>query len=574
MKKSFFLKILTGNIIIILIFSILSGLFLIDTVDDFYIDILRKDLFKIASSMECEISKLVDTGNKDDLDSFVKKNGKKTGVRITVITKDGVVLADSKHNPLTMENHKKRAEIKTAYSGKPGYSIRYSVTMGKRMLYLAIPVYKGDRLSYILRVSLFVNDVNKFFNNIKFKILEIIFILLLFSIIISVFFSRGLSKPIEELAEQITNFSEGDFEGRVIYFGNDEIGELAKSFNEMGEKLKKVFLELTTERERLSTVINSISEGLVVFDSRGNITSYNSSFENITGCVNCKNREINEIINNKDFERFLDEIKQICKPVVKEIDFNNRTIMLSGNIIIPSNNIVVLISDLTGLKQFDLLKKDFVTNVSHELRTPLTAIKGFLETIEIDSNDPNQPFIEIIKRHVERLINIVNDLLTLSELEGEEEKIIKDEINLKNLIDEVVLLFKDKADKKGVEILTDISEKISFKGDSFKLSQALVNLVDNAIKYTDNGFVKISSYDIGDEISIIVEDTGIGIPQDKIDRIFERFYRVDKSRSRRSGGTGLGLSIVKHIVLLHNGRLVVESDYKKGSKFTVILPLL
>jgi len=229
--------------------------------------------------------------------------------------------------------------------------------------------------------------------------------------------------------------------------------------------------------------------------------------------------------------------------------------------------------DITDLKNLERLKKDFVANISHELRTPLTAIKGFVETLEEEEEIKNVQYLEIIKRHTDRLMNIVNDLLILSELEQTEKALVTEDVNLVSLAENILKVFEHRAKEKGIELKLGAAKDLkTVRADPFKLEQMLINLLDNAIKYTEKGEVLISlSQDDGKSI-IEIKDTGIGIPASNLPRIFERFYVVDKSRSKKLGGTGLGLSIVKHIVLLHGGIIDVESSQGIGTKFTIVLP--
>jgi len=235
--------------------------------------------------------------------------------------------------------------------------------------------------------------------------------------------------------------------------------------------------------------------------------------------------------------------------------------------------IVIVFSDITEAKNMEKIKKDFVVNVSHELRTPLTAIKGFAETLEDEAGENVKNYAGVIKRNTDRLINIVQDLLLLSELEEKGSKLESEEVDLKHLVDNVIRIFKSRLAEKGLDFHLKVEEGLPvIKGDSFKLEQMLINLLDNAIKYTEKGTIVVALKQKDETVEITVEDTGIGIPQEHLARIFERFYVVDKSRSKKLGGTGSGLSIVKHIVLAHKGTIDVKSSLSRGTTFTVRLP--
>ena len=259
---------------------------------------------------------------------------------------------------------------------------------------------------------------------------------------------------------------------------------------------------------------------------------------------------------------------------VEELPLHDAIFLCSISYLPEREETVVILSDITAMKRVERMKKDFVVNVSHELRTPLTAIKGFVDTLEETVDGTNKHYVEIIKRHTDRLVNIVKDLLTLSELEERETVLALEDVNPEELIRRISLLFEPRMREKGLVWTWNIEPNISsIKADSFKLEQALINLIDNAIKYTERGTVTLSLKNRNGHIVIEMSDTGIGIPEEHLSRIFERFYVVDKSRSKRLGGTGLGLSIVKHIVLLHNGTIDVQSIPSHGTTFSICLPV-
>ncbi|RLE05479.1 MAG: PAS domain-containing sensor histidine kinase, partial [Candidatus Aminicenantes bacterium] len=260
------------------------------------------------------------------------------------------------------------------------------------------------------------------------------------------------------------------------------------------------------------------------------------------------------------------------KNLLEEIELNKK-IFLCSFVFIPSKEeLIIVFHDITEFKRLEKIKRDFVVNVSHELRTPLTAIKGYVETLEEEVEGEAKRYLEIIKKHTERLINIVQDLLLLSELEEKGLSEAREDVDLKDMVEDVFKIFKQKAEEKNLKLSLVSENKPVVRGDPFKLEQMFINLIDNAIKYTEKGEVLVSLKRADKGVVVEVKDTGVGIPAEHLDRIFERFYVVDKSHSRKLGGTGLGLSIVKHIVLLHNGKIDVESKLGKGAKFTIVLP--
>ena len=256
------------------------------------------------------------------------------------------------------------------------------------------------------------------------------------------------------------------------------------------------------------------------------------------------------------------------------MEFRGRSFLCSANALAAGGEMIVVMHDITELKNVEQMKKDFASNISHELRTPLTAIKGFVETMQDEATSQQKHYLSIVARHTERLIHIVEDLLLLSKLEDREQEPLSDKVSLAALIADSVALFSKKAEDKGISLVSRVaSDMPSVCGDAFKLEQALINLIDNAVKYSDKGSITITAEHKNGSAIISVQDTGTGIPAEHLPRIFERFYVVDKSRTRTLGGTGLGLSIVKHIVLLHNGTIKVDSIPGAGSTFTISLPL-
>ncbi|MFW6134780.1 MAG: sensor histidine kinase, partial [Elusimicrobiota bacterium] len=282
-----------------------------------------------------------------------------------------------------------------------------------------------------------------------------------------------------------------------------------------------------------------------------------------------------EIFREKELTDMIDTVKKSGENLLKEININNKHFLCSAAYLDKKDEIIILFNDITKFRKLDKLKKDFVVNVSHELKTPLTAIKGYVETLDEEiKSKQSKHYINILKRHTNRLINIVEDLLLLSELEEETIEIEFKKANLKQIILDIAKVYEQKIKSKSLQLKIEIQDDLpEVEADPFKIEQMLINLIDNAVKYTEQGEIKIEAHSAEDNIEIKISDTGIGISSDDIERIFERFYVADKSRSRKMGGTGLGLSIVKHIVILHNGKINVNSTPLKGTEFIINLPV-
>jgi two-component system phosphate regulon sensor histidine kinase PhoR len=472
-----------------------------------------------------------------------------------------------------MENHKNRPEILGLSKSTIGNSIRHSNTVEEDMLYAARRVTINNK-QYYLRTSFFVHKMNKLLFEVRAEIIEISVIVYLISILGLIFFIKNISNPIKQLSEASKKVAEGNFDVKVKIKSNDEIGDLSANFNNMAKRLKKLFYKVNSQKEQLDTLISEIQEGLVVLNSRGRIKMYNDSFTSLLKIDNLIGKKLTKLIDNGNLKDLLEEVISNSKSITREIEVGKRQYLCSTSWIKMKNEVIILFHDISEFHKLELIKKDFVINVSHELRTPLTAIKGFSETLidEIE-NKEQKHYVEIISRHTNRLIRIVNDLLHLSELEQSTISLILEKTSVDVLLNNVYNLFLQKSIEKGIEFILLIENKERIlEIDNFRFEQLLINLIDNAFKYTDKGKIKIISKELDDRQIFIIEDTGIGIPQNDINRIFERFYTVDKSRSRRVGGTGLGLSIVKHIVLLHKGNIEIESEVNKGTRFIISIP--
>ncbi len=573
MKGSIFRQIFGGHLIIILLLTLSFGLSISHLIESFSFDLLKRHLKNLAYGLKPQVQGLILRGDYGTLNSLARKVGETTGVRITIIDPQGVVLADSEEDPAFMENHGDRPEVIMAMAGRVGSSLRWSATLKEEMLYVAIPMKLTEGVA-VLRTSFFLRDVNQFLGAFKKRVTVVAVALGLFSLIYAFFSSKRLSDPIKELVQATSRVAQGDFDVRVLPKGRGELGELAERFNEMAAKLKELFQENLQRKEELERIFSSLEDGLLVLDREGKVIFFNKKAQEILEGKELSDRSFWEI-GDPAFRETISRVRKTEGNLAEELEISGGVFLLSATYLPTTGQILVLLHDITHLRRMQELKRDLVANVSHELRTPLTAIKGFLEAFEDeDSREARSHYLEIIKKHVDRLTNIVQDLLVLSELEDKKTKLDLEDVDLKALLQEVLRPFEEKAKKKGLTLKVDFDPGLPpIKADPFRLQQAFFNLIDNAVKYTEQGEIRISTKGKADHVEIEVADTGIGIPKEHLPRIFERFYVVDKSRSRRLGGTGLGLSIVKHIVLLQGGEIDVESTPGVGTRFRVRLPL-
>ncbi|RKZ22646.1 hypothetical protein DRQ18_02165 [bacterium] len=573
MRKSIFSRIFAGYLLLTFFLSGFILSFSFKVIRTHYLDSLAENLERIGNALKPSVYRFLEKGKGKELDNFIKQMGEKINVRITVIDKDGVVIADSKKNPETMENHSNRPEIREAYKGKTGRSLRFSTTVKETMLYVAIPLERNGEVEWVVRTSLFLKQINTLLHNLRRKILETAGVVLLLSLIGAIFITRTVSVPLRKLSIAARKIASGDFDVRVELKNRDELQELAVSFNHMAEEIKKLFTTITLQKEELDGILSSIQEGLVVMSKDGKIIRANKSMKKITGISDMEGKMFWEIflLNSPSISSLIKNSIETGKSMTEEVSIGDRRFLSSITHMKTKNEVVLVLHDITRLKKLEEFKKDLVMNVSHELRTPLTAIYGYLETLEEEMEEEKKHYVDIIKKHTWRLINLVNDLLTLSELEKKGE-IDYEDVDITRMVNQIMKFFEKKAKEKGIMLKASVPENLHMKGDGFRLEQMLLNLVDNAIKYTESGEVEILVRKKKKNIEFRVRDTGMGIPPECIPRIFERFYVVNKARSRELGGTGLGLSIVKHIVELHGGEIFVESTPGKGSTFTVIIP--
>jgi two-component system phosphate regulon sensor histidine kinase PhoR len=574
--KSIRTKFITLFIIVILLFTILIILYSYQRIKENYTQTLTTNLKYLNISLIELLKPLLINNNIDSLVLKVNNLGEQTNTRITIIDTLGVVLADSKRDPKTMENHLQRQEIHDVLIKKKTISIlRYSTTLQKEMLYVAMPISDYNKnLIAVSRVAIFLSDIDNLNYLIFRDIIKITLFILIITISLIIIIASNITKPIKELTKASRKIALGDFDINIITKTNDEIRELGIYFNQMTYKLKKLFNELIAQKKSYTALISSIMEGILVINFKGEILLTNKAFNDIFNISGIEGKEYKEVLKINEIKEIIDEVILYKKIIKKEISFNNRTYLISSNLTKSNNEIIFIIYDFTDLSNINQLKKDFIVNVSHELRTPLTAIKGYIETIEDDVEGETLKYVEIIRKHTDRLINIVQDLLTLSELENATNTIQLSKTDINIILYNVTKLLEPKAKEKNIKLICQVEEGFpKVKIDPFKMEQVFINLIDNSIKYTSSGFVKVDIFQRDEFAYFEISDTGSGIPKEHHSRIFERFYTIDKSRSRKVGGTGLGLSIVKHIILLHNGEIFIDSNYTNGTKFVIKLPL-
>ncbi len=503
-------------------------------------------------------------------------------LRVTFIDNKGNVLGDSEADYTIMENHSARKEVQKALTGVIGKDIRSSKTLKSDLLYMAIPV---EELGVIVRISVPLVQLNIINRMTWFYSILIIISALILTVIVSSKIAESVIRPLNDIINASNEISNGNYSKRIALATNDEVGQLALQFNEMASKLDKTISDLNSKKIEVLSIVESITNGIVAVDKDNKILLINpAAFNafNIDKNSNVTGGYISEHIRNNRVNLLLKDSMEQNKPLEAEILVDDKILLVKTAPISPKDGIIknsrwiISIQDITKVRKLEHLRTEFVSNVTHELKTPITSIRGFVETLKsgaINKPDVSVRFLDIIDIEAERLHELINDILSLSEIETKLSDTDLENISLNPIIDEVFGIMQNIANEKNILLQNNIPEKIYINANRNRMKQLILNLVDNAVKYNvPNGSVTVDAHRVGGKVVISVKDTGIGIPAEHLPRIFERFYRVDKGRSRDMGGTGLGLSIVKHIINLYNGDIKVNSKVGTGTEFIIQLP--
>ena len=593
MKKSYplFLKLFLPFLLIVLIPLLAFSWYAGYSMRRFYMEQTAINLEARANLLKEQVTHyLLATDEKKDeknIDLLCKRSGKSSDTRITVMQLSGKVLGDSEKNPVEMVNHSDRPEFVKAMTGETGVFTRYSDTLREPMMYLAILLTEDGKPVGVLRTSVSISAIDKQLEIIQKRTSFGVLVVALLAALASLFFSRLVSRPLEQIREGAGRFAKGDLAYRLPVFASSETELLAKTMNDMAANLDDRMQTIIRQRNELEAVFSSMLEGVVAINLEEIIISVNQVAAGMFHQETSKllNRSVQEAIRNPDFQRFirlafLDENTREA-----DLFFYLKGEKLLNTRCAPLRNaagdrigILIILNDVTRLRHLENMRRDFAANVSHEIKTPLTAIKGFTETLRagaLNNTEEAARFVEIIENHTNRLIAIIEDLMKLSVIEqnADNKKIALTESLVLPILSSAIQICRQKADEKKIRILCSCDRDLSARVNAALIEQAFVNLLDNAIKYSEPGNrIEIEAVNIDSEIAVTFQDHGIGIGKEHLSRLFERFYRVDASRSRKLGGTGLGLAIVKHIVIANSGKVTVESTPGKGSRFVIHIP--
>ena len=530
----------------------------------------------------------LDQLNIEHMDPLADKIGADLGLRATIINQEGKVVGDSKLDPEQverLENHLYRPEVQEALKESTGRSQRFSSTIRKDLLYIAAAFRKGNKILGFVRLSMPLSRIEIISAHVRNMVLALLVAVLILSWVMSFFLSALISRPIKEMSRVARSIAAGNFSRKIRVSSYDEIKDLADSFNFMAKQIRSRMEEVVTSKSRLEAVLLSMFEGVMVVDSQQNLILMNKSLQKTLLIEKVPlGRKPLEIIRNIEINRLIEETLNSGGEVIsREISLfvpEEKILLVHGTAVLDegrNEGAVFVFHDISELRRLEKVRKDFVANVSHELRTPVSSIKGYSETLlegAMEDKENSRDFLKIILSDANRLAVLINDLLELSRIESGKMMLDLTPCRIDTVLKPVINGMKKQAENKSVRIINEVPDTLpAVLADEDKIAQILLNLIDNAIKYNrPGGSVRISAEEEKESVKITVSDTGIGIPEEDLGRIFERFYRVDKARSRDMGGTGLGLSIVKHIVQTHGGRIAVDSEPGKGSSFSFFLP--
>jgi two-component system phosphate regulon sensor histidine kinase PhoR len=530
----------------------------------------------------------------EDLDNLCRQLAGDLGSRITVIARDGSVLGDSSEASAKMENHAGRPEIIEALRIGSGTALRYSTTVHYEMLYRAFHQSAAGK-ERIVRVATPLKDVESVIAAWRRSLIEGLAFASAAGLILAWLFSRYLSRRFRRLLQFSTQVAGGSYPQNFFSArGRDEIALLEQRLNDMSTKIRGNLQQIVDEKDKADSILRCMIEGVLVLDPKGQVLVINDRAKAMFQVP--EERDIHgasvlEISRHPEIHKILEEALRFdfaSQKYSKEVELDNERWFRVNAVSLKDNRgsflgSILVFHDITDIKRFETIRSDFVANVSHELRTPLTAIRGYVETLlHTPPANPSdsQQFLAIIDRHAERLSRLTEDLLTLSDLESGNVQLSPQSLDASQLIQRVLEVFWDQANKKKINLTHNVASGTpKLLGDLDRLQQLFINLVDNAIKYTPNGgAVTLTALCAppqnggASRVEIAVSDTGPGSPEKDLPRLTERFYRVDKARSRDLGGTGLGLAIVKHIIQAHKAELKIESELNKGTTVRVRLP--
>lgn len=589
LRRRIALKLTLTLVGFVAVVEIVAGLYLTRVLEERAVQSLEGRLVSLARLLQDDARSLLEPGATPQARrAFALRTARETEARVTLILPDGTVVAES-GRPLedlaSIENHRERPEVQAALKGGVGRAIRRSETVGHELLYVALPVEGGSRVVGIIRLALPLEVVTSAYVSIHQVLLAGGLLAMGVALGIGLFVARRVTRPVVEMQSVARQMAEGDYSVRAPVRSPDEIGSLGRALNVMAVRFKEKVRDLEQEQATITAILDSMVEGVLAVDANDHLLLLNQSVRAMfrLGPRLGEGKPFLEVIRNADLFDLLGACRaaegemvarefSLTTPVARTLGVHALPLRLGSDGI----GVLMVLHDVTELRRLERVRTEFVANVSHELRTPLTAIRGYLETLiegGLEERENARRFLEIVSRHAERLGRLLDDLMDLSNIELGKVTLKLEPTDLRDALEPVLAIMRSQAEGKGLSLSAALPPDLPpVLADPDRLEQILINLLDNAVKFTPaNGRVTVTASAQGDSVEIIVADTGVGIPSTDLPRITERFYRVDKARSRELGGTGLGLAIVKHLVQAHGGELRIESEVGKGTtvRFTL-----
>ncbi len=579
-KRNLTLAVIPAVITAIVFIGVISLYLQLKSFKNSYLDEAENVLKIQAEQTLSAIIPIIEEKNFEKLQDYCQKF-EKVPLRITVFSKDGKAIGESQTDDGNLGDHSDRPEFKDALVGNKETVVRYSATLNMEMIYYSL-AFSAGKEEYVLRLSISTKSMSNFISHSK----RNIFFAMVFGAALSLasmsYSYLKVRIPFDMFKKSAVEIANGNLEAEIYVPQSGILTELASAVSAMSNRLKQTIKTLTKQRNERDVIFNAMSEAILVASPDGKLSSWNKPASQIFGIkqslrnahiANCSSEELIKYVNDafKNSRAPEREITYVCPD--KKFTLLLRGVFLENN---GSKNLLISITDLTNLRKLESFRSEFVANVSHEIKTPLTGILSASELLEdIASSPETSKCVKILKTQSQRLNSLVDDILSLSSLESaspSKYENFKTE-NLADIIRESIAICRDKASQKEVSLNLKECEDTETKCDRKLLEQAITNLIFNAIKYSQSKNVDISLSRSANNAKITVKDYGIGIAKEHAERIFERFYRVDKNRSRELGGTGLGLAIVKHVAWLHGGDASLKSEPKKGAEFSISIPI-
>lgn len=586
MFKSFRWKLTGTYMIVIIIILAAMGITLSWIFKDYYMDNVKTNLiYEAVLVAEMTRTYHMESNPEYYLQQICDIAGRDTDNRVTIVNEDGLVLGDSQFNAENMERHQNRPEIYQALHGKTGVELRLSDTAKIQMLYVAVPFTAGN-IKGAVRISKPLIQVDKLYRQVILIVLLAILLIGLVALALSIAIAKRVTRPLQDLTSGVQEMTRGNLKSRIVHQSEDEIGTLADAVNHMAQSLDNSINDMNEVNKRLEALLGNTVNGILMVDQAGRVNYANPvAIALLVLQENYWERKYVEIINNYELLSIIDKVRAETTSVRSKIVLHTlgekvvevNVLPLSSDEEQTTGSVLVVLNDISEITRLEEVRKDFVANVSHELKTPVATISGFAETLmhEEDANSaPAREFLSIIYDEAQRLSRIINRLLELSRLELSKQSLNYQLIDIVPILEYAINIVKKRSNSAEIAInFNKPAEPVCINGDEDFIVQIMLNLLDNAINYSPQGQpISVDLEANNSEIKISIADHGEGIPEKDIPRIFERFYRVDKARSKKTGGTGLGLAIVKHLVENHGGRVGVESRLGQGSVFYFILP--